>query len=209
MGKAKFVVAVSRAPTLELNGASTFVWALLDQGFWPHGLHTAPDDDALLRDIVGAKRLGFNALRKHIKVEPQRWYWWADWVGLLVLQDMPCARMSNERHTVVLTEATADDAAAKTRREHGAHNFRRELEAMVAALEAHGGRYPQLERLTASPATRAALPMRAAMLCEFDRLVFNTLLKWTDLSEAAADGGRRALHRHLYTCSYTVVATQL
>ena len=124
-------------PTLELNGAPTFVWALLDQGFWPHGLHTAPDDDALLRDIVGAKRLGFNALRKHIKVEPQRWYWWADWVGLLVLQDMPCARMSNERHTVVLTEATADDAAAKTRREHGAHNFRRELEAMVAALEAH------------------------------------------------------------------------
>ena len=62
---------------------------LLDQGYWPDGLYTAPSDEALASDIVAAKALGFNLLRKHAKVEPARWYYHADRLGVLVWQDMP------------------------------------------------------------------------------------------------------------------------
>ena len=59
------------------------------QGYWPTGLYTPPSDAASLSDIVAAKRLGFDLLRKHAKVEPARWYYHADRVGMLVWQDMP------------------------------------------------------------------------------------------------------------------------
>ena len=61
----------------------------LDQGFWPDGIYTAPTDDALRYDIEITKKLGFNMTRKHVKVEPERWYYWCDKLGLLVWQDMP------------------------------------------------------------------------------------------------------------------------
>ncbi len=64
---------------------------LLDQGYWPDGIYTAPSDDALRHDIEMTKRFGFNLARKHLKVEPARWYCWADRLGLLVWQDMPSA----------------------------------------------------------------------------------------------------------------------
>jgi beta-galactosidase/beta-glucuronidase len=63
--------------------------ATLDQGFWPDGLHTAPTDEALAYDLRMHKEMGFNSVRKHIKVEPDRWFYWADRLGLLVWQDMP------------------------------------------------------------------------------------------------------------------------
>jgi len=72
-----------------LNGKPVFSMATLDQGFWPEGLHTAPTDEALAYDLKMHKRMGFNAVRKHIKVEPDRWFYWADRLGLLVWQDMP------------------------------------------------------------------------------------------------------------------------
>ncbi|MET7903321.1 PA14 domain-containing protein [Streptomyces sp. NPDC005355] len=72
-----------------LNGKPVFSMATLDQGFWPDGLHTAPTDEALAYDLKMHKRMGFNAVRKHIKVEPDRWYYWADRLGLMVWQDMP------------------------------------------------------------------------------------------------------------------------
>jgi len=72
-----------------LNGAPIMQIAPLDQGFWPDGLYTAPTDEALRSDIEITKKLGFNATRKHVKVEPERWYYWADKLGLLVWQDMP------------------------------------------------------------------------------------------------------------------------
>ncbi|WP_433360605.1 LamG-like jellyroll fold domain-containing protein [Actinoplanes sp. CA-142083] len=76
---------------ITLNGKILFNMANLDQGFWPDGLYTAPTDDALKWDLQQDKALGFNAVRKHIKVEPDRWYYWADKLGLLVWQDMPAA----------------------------------------------------------------------------------------------------------------------
>ena len=72
-----------------LNNAPLFQVGPLDQGWWPDGLYTAPTDEALRYDIEVTKRLGFNLARKHVKVEPDRWYYWADRLGLLVWQDMP------------------------------------------------------------------------------------------------------------------------
>ncbi len=74
---------------LMLNGKPLFHVGPLDQGFWPDGIYTAPTDEALKYDIEVTKRLGFNATRKHVKVEPERWYYWCDKLGLLVWQDMP------------------------------------------------------------------------------------------------------------------------
>ena len=72
-----------------LNNKFVFQVGPLDQGFWPDGIYTAPTDAALKFDIEAEKKLGFNMVRKHVKVEPERWYYWADKLGLLVWQDMP------------------------------------------------------------------------------------------------------------------------
>ena len=74
-----------------LNGEFVFQLGPLDQGFWPDGIYTAPTDKALRYDIEMTKKLGFNMARKHVKVEPERWYYWADKLGLLIWQDMPSA----------------------------------------------------------------------------------------------------------------------
>lgn len=77
---------------MALNGKILFNLSTLDQGFWPDGLNTAPTDAALRFDLEQHKRLGFNTVRKHIKVEPDRWYYWADKLGLMVWQDMPASK---------------------------------------------------------------------------------------------------------------------
>ena len=74
---------------LMLNGKPLFQFGPLDQGWWPDGLYTAPSDEALAYDIRKTKDLGFNMIRKHIKVEPARWYTWCDRLGIIVWQDMP------------------------------------------------------------------------------------------------------------------------
>lgn len=73
----------------QLNNEDIVLFGLLDQGYWPDGLYTAPADEALKYDIQKAKDLGYNMLRKHVKVEPARWYTHADRIGMLVWQDMP------------------------------------------------------------------------------------------------------------------------
>ncbi len=72
-----------------LNNRFVFEFGPLDQGYWPDGVYTAPTDEALKSDLAMEKALGFNMVRKHIKVEPRRWYYWADKLGILVWQDMP------------------------------------------------------------------------------------------------------------------------
>jgi beta-galactosidase/beta-glucuronidase len=72
-----------------LNNQPLFQYGTLDQGWWPDGLYTAPTDEALKFDIEITKQYGFNMIRKHVKVEPARWYYWADKLGMLVWQDMP------------------------------------------------------------------------------------------------------------------------
>lgn len=72
-----------------LNGEAVFNYGPLDQGWWPDGLYTAPTDEALRYDVEMTKTLGFNTIRKHIKVEPARWYYHCDALGIMVWQDMP------------------------------------------------------------------------------------------------------------------------
>lgn len=72
-----------------LNDKPLFQIGVLDQGFWPDGLYTPPTDEALRYDLEVLKQLGFNMVRKHVKVEPARWYYWCDKLGFLVWQDMP------------------------------------------------------------------------------------------------------------------------
>lgn len=74
---------------MALNGEPLFQYGTLDQGWWPDGLYTAPTDEALRFDIEKTKEFGFNMIRKHVKVEPARWYWHCDRIGMLVWQDMP------------------------------------------------------------------------------------------------------------------------
>ena len=106
-----------------LNNKPLFQFGPLDQGFWPDGLYTAPTDEALKYDIEMTKKLGFNMVRKHVKVEPDRWYYWCDKLGLLVWQDMP----SGDRYV------GAEPAATSTRRRSRRSNFERELKAMIDA----------------------------------------------------------------------------
>ncbi|WP_346239201.1 glycoside hydrolase family 2 protein [Niabella insulamsoli] len=82
---------------LALNDEMTFQYGPLDQGWWPDGLFTAPTDEALLFDIVKTKEMGFNMIRKHIKLEPARWYYYCDSVGIMVWQDMPSGDMGGNR----------------------------------------------------------------------------------------------------------------
>jgi beta-galactosidase/beta-glucuronidase len=75
-----------------LNGEPTYLKMILDQGYWPTGLLTAPTDEALQTDIGWIKRFGFNGVRKHQKIEDPRWLYWCDRLGLLVWEEMPNAR---------------------------------------------------------------------------------------------------------------------
>lgn len=90
---------------LYLNNQFLFHMGPLDQGFWPDGGYTAPTDEALRYDLEMTKAFGFNMVRKHIKVEPYRWYYWADKLGLLVWQDMPSENSYTEKVPPIEKEA--------------------------------------------------------------------------------------------------------
>jgi hypothetical protein len=109
---------------IALNGKITFLHGPLDQGYWPDGIYTAPTDGALKFDLEQIKALGMNFVRKHAKVEPARWYYWTDKLGLLVWQDMPSLDVSLDIPT---------GPAPTPRREAQAH-FENELSEMVHQL---------------------------------------------------------------------------
>ncbi|WP_073231454.1 glycoside hydrolase family 2 protein [Pedobacter caeni] len=78
-----------------INNEFVFQYGPLDQGWWPDGLYTAPTEEAMIFDILKTKEMGFNMIRKHIKVEPARWYYECDKLGMLVWQDMPSGDLGN------------------------------------------------------------------------------------------------------------------
>lgn len=80
---------------MELNNKFLFQFGPLDQGWWPGGLYTAPSEDAMRFDIEKTKEMGFNLIRKHVKVEPAQWYYLCDSIGLMVWQDMPDGDLGN------------------------------------------------------------------------------------------------------------------
>ena len=109
-----------------LNGKFLFQMGTLDQGWWPDGLYTAPTDEALRYDLEVLKRLGMNMLRKHVKVEPERLYYWCDRLGILVWQDMP----NGDRHI-----GRKDPDIQRT--PESAAQFKQELQAMIRGRYNH------------------------------------------------------------------------
>ncbi|NLX23669.1 MAG: beta-galactosidase [Phycisphaerae bacterium] len=117
---------------LQLNNEDYFPMGTLDQGWWPDGLYTAPSDDALLYDIRAVRDLGFNLIRKHVKVEPARWYMHCDREGLLVWQDMPSGDQ-----TPVWQMRQYFDGVELQRSQESEANFRKEWKAIIDLLYSH------------------------------------------------------------------------
>jgi hypothetical protein len=115
-----------------LNGKPLFQYGPLDQGWWPDGLYTAPTDEALKYDIEITKKLGFNMIRKHVKVEPARWYHHCDKLGMLVWQDMP-----NGDQQAKWDPNGTHDGTEITRTPESAKQYEVELKAMIDALHNH------------------------------------------------------------------------
>lgn len=111
-----------------LNGRPCFHIGPLDQGWWPDGLYTAPTDEALRSDIELMRRLGFNAARKHVKVEPARWYYHCDRLGLLVWQDMPNGNLPAGAPNSLRVGWRDPDAA---REAESAAQFEAELKSLI------------------------------------------------------------------------------
>lgn len=132
-----------------LNNRPCMQTGVLDQGYWPDGLYTAPCDEAFIYDIKAMKDLGFNMLRKHIKIEPQRWYYHCDRLGMLVWQDMVCggssyrhwfvtylATLFNTMH-VAIKDGKRSRFLLSRRDAEGRAQFLRETKAAIEALRVH------------------------------------------------------------------------
>ena len=134
-------------PRICLNGQAQFQNGVLDQGYWPDGLYTAPSEEAYIFDISEMKKLGFNMLRKHIKIEPQRWYYHCDRLGMIVWQDMVNGG-SGYKHWFVTYAATLlsrnhwnipDNCLRLLSRTHreGRKEFVREMKETIRLLKGH------------------------------------------------------------------------
>ena len=115
-------------PRIFLNNKPLFMYGPLDQGWWPDGLYAAPSDEALRYDLEVTKKIGFNLVRKHVKVEPLRWYHHCDKMGLLVWQDMP----NGGAHV----RWPLDGAEIERSKEESAQ-FEREWSAIIRSLHNH------------------------------------------------------------------------
>lgn len=120
---------------MTLNGKPIYNFGPLDQGWWPDGLYTAPTDEALKFDIEKTKQWGFNMIRKHIKVEPARWYYYCDKIGILVWQDMPCG--SDMQLQVKWVPGMYIDPEPVGMSDAAYANYRKELKEMVDTLWSH------------------------------------------------------------------------
>jgi len=116
-----------------LNNEFVFQYGPLDQGWWPDGLYTAPTDEALRFDVEKTKAMGFNMIRKHIKVEPARWYYHCDQLGMLVWQDMPSGDLGGN-HWDMRPGITSGRQHDKERSAESEAIYRKEWKAIMDAL---------------------------------------------------------------------------
>lgn len=119
---------------LFLNGEPIFHWGPLDQGWWPDGLYTPPTEEAMIYDIEMTRKMGFNMIRKHVKVEPARWYYWADKFGMLVWQDLPNGFAGDGRGPWHLKKEAKQDLNLPAPAEA---IYRTELKAMIDSFHNH------------------------------------------------------------------------
>ncbi len=126
---------------LFLNNKAIFMYGPLDQGYWPDGIYTAPTEEALVSDIKSMKAMGFNMVRKHVKVEPQRWYYHCDKLGLLVWQDMPSGYkeivpVKDHDHSIEMSWMN-DNYKDLERSETSEKQFRSSWQEIIASLYNH------------------------------------------------------------------------
>lgn len=134
-------------PRICLNHEKLFLRGILDQGMWPDGLYTPPSDEAILFDLRGMKAAGFNMVRKHAKIEPDRWYYHCDHLGLLVWQDIVNGGEPYHMNYVTYAAAlrswmglrTTDTDAVKLARQSdaGKEEFRQEIAETARTLKGH------------------------------------------------------------------------
>jgi hypothetical protein len=118
---------VAGQPGILLNGKPVFLHGPLDQGWWPEGLHTPPSDEAIKWEISWLRQAGFNMMRKHIKVEPARYYYHCDRLGMLVWQDMPAGFNQGLRNS-------RSDAGEPVRLSTSREQYELELRRMIGRL---------------------------------------------------------------------------
>lgn len=134
-------------PRILLNNHPYMQAGVLDQGYWPESMYTAPSEDAMVFDIKSMKSLGFNMLRKHVKVEPQRWYYLCDRLGILVWQDMVNGGRKNKSFYVTYLATVLQMLGVSVSDRHpfllsrqdkkGREEYEKELTEMVKRLKAH------------------------------------------------------------------------
>lgn len=117
-----------------LNNKQVFHLGILDQGWWPDGLYTAASDDALRSDVELMSEYSFNVVRKHLKVEPARWYWYCDLMGLMVWQDIPNFARHNKLNKWPKRQQEYGEGTLFPASEQVKENFRRELDEIIAQL---------------------------------------------------------------------------
>jgi len=117
---------------LQLNNKDYFHFGPLDQGWWPDGLYTAPTDEALIFDIQKTKDFGYNMIRKHVKVEPARWYTHCDRIGLLVWQDMPNGDKSPQWQNRQYFNGNEINRSTESE-----NNFKKEWKEIIDNLSSH------------------------------------------------------------------------
>ena len=136
-GMRKFSIDIDKKgiKRLFLNNKPYFQKGVLDQGYWSDGYYTAPSDEALIYDIKTMKDLGFNMLRKHIKIEPKRWYYHCDTIGMIVWQDQPSGGKYPYNNADDALSIPDDDYEIYNRdNEIGRNNFIRDLKLTIEQL---------------------------------------------------------------------------
>jgi hypothetical protein len=133
------IVKEQGIPRLSLNGESVFHSGLLDQGYWSDGMYTAPSDEAMIWEIKEIKKLGFNMLRKHIKIEPLRWYYHCDRLGILVWQDFvsgggPYSNMVTQYLPFIGIQLRNDHKGFGRGNENGRRIFERDAARTISLL---------------------------------------------------------------------------
>ena len=122
---------------IALNNKPIFCYGPLDQGWWPDGLYTAPTDEALEFDIRRTKELGFNTIRKHVKVEPDRWYYHCDRLGVMVWQDMPSGDYANGQAWVCAADIREGEEPETTRSAESQEQYWKDWSGIIDQLYNH------------------------------------------------------------------------
>ena len=179
-----------------LNNTFVFQMGLLDHGYWPDGIYTQPTEDALKWDLQQIKAFGFNTIRKHVKVEPARYYYWADKLGLLIWQDMPAMFPSP------LDSASTTDLA----------NFEAELKAMVTQHKSYTSiiQWTIFNEHWGQPASASAVQQIVANVRSWDptRLIDEESGYTTNPDGDAGGGDILDLHAYIGPASPTPTATR-